>query len=222
MAIRHINDAIKNDSLVVFLGAGASMNSGLPSWNSLIAELREDLAIDDSPGDNLKIAQYYYDMVGQQKYFQKIDDIFLKYQNAKPNEIHEEIERINPKHIITTNYDSLIEKQVNSGINKYQIVNKDMDIPYSKSDHYLIKMHGDLFEKNVVLKEDDYFDYEKNFYMISTLIKSLIMNHTVLFIGYSLNDSTFNSIFRLIQQGFSGNAKHAFFLSPEPKEYALI
>lgn len=222
MAIRHINDAIKNDSLIVFLGAGASMNSGLPSWDSLITELREDLAIEDSPGNNLKIAQYYYDMVGQQKYFQKIDDIFLKYQNAKPNEIHEEIERINPKHIITTNYDSLIEKQVNSGINKYQIVNKDMDIPYSKSDHYLIKMHGDLFEKNVVLKEDDYFDYEKNFYMISTLIKSLIMNHTVLFIGYSLNDSTFNSIFRLIQQGFSGNAKHAFFLSPEPKEYALI
>ncbi|WP_273725678.1 SIR2 family protein [Leuconostoc mesenteroides] len=222
MAIQHINDAIRDDSLIVFVGAGASINSGLPSWGSLIAQLKTDLKINNSDTDYLKIAQYYYDMVGQQKYFQKIDDIFLKYQNAKPNEIHEQIKRINPKHIITTNYDTLIEKKVNKGINKYQIIKKDMDIPYSKSDHYLIKMHGDLLEKNFVLKEDDYFDFEKNFYMISTLIKSLIMNNTVLFIGYSLNDSTFNNIFRLIQQGFAGNAKNAFFFTPKPKEYALI
>lgn len=222
MAIHHINDAIRDDSLIVFLGAGVSMNSGLPSWESLIKQLMEDLIIKDDDNDYLKIAQYYYDMAGQQKYFQKIDEIFLKYQNAKPNAIHEEIQRINPKHIITTNYDSLIEKQVNQGINKYQIIKKDMDIPYSKSDHYLIKMHGDLLEKNLVLKEDDYFDFENNFYMISTLIKSLIMNHTVLFIGYSLSDSTFNNIFRLIQKGFAGNAKNAFFFTPKPKEYALI
>ena len=45
MAIQHINDAIRDDSLIVFVGAGASINSGLPSWGSLIAQLKTDLKI---------------------------------------------------------------------------------------------------------------------------------------------------------------------------------
>ena len=51
--------------------------------------------------------------------------------------------------------------------------------------------------------------------MVSTLIQSLIMNHTLLFVGYSLGDSTFNSIFRLIQNTFKLDAKFAYFYTPE-------
>lgn len=76
-------------------------------------------------------------------------------------------------------------------------------------------MHGDFTKKNIVLKEDDYLDYHLNFPMISTLIQSLIMNHTLLFVGYSLSDSTFNSIFRLIQNTFERDAKIAYFYTPE-------
>ncbi|WP_281503995.1 SIR2 family protein [Streptococcus uberis] len=47
--------------------------------------------------------------------------------------------------------------------------------------------------------------------MLITLIQSLIMNNTLLFVGYSLEDSTFNSIFRLIQNSFSYDAKIAYF-----------
>lgn len=65
------------------------------------------------------------------------------------------------------------------------------------------------------MKEDDYLDYALNFPMVSTLIQSLIMNHTLLFVGYSLGDSTFNSIFRLIQNTFKLDAKFAYFYTPE-------
>ena len=41
------------------------------------------------------------------------------------------------------------------------------------------------------------------------------MNHTLLFVGYSLGDSTFNSIFRLIQNTFKLDAKNAYFYTPE-------
>ena len=75
-------------------------------------------------------------------------------------------------------------------------------------------MHGDFSKKNIVLKEDDYSDYHLNFPMISTLIQSLIMNHTLLFVGYSLSDSTFNSIFRMIQNTFKLDAKMLIFILP--------
>lgn len=73
-------------------------------------------------------------------------------------------------------------------------------------------MHGDLKEQNIVLKEDDYLDYNDNYFMIATLIKTLVTNHTLLFIGYSLNDSTFNSIFRLIQNFYGEDAKNHIFM----------
>lgn len=219
LMINEIINAMNDDSLVVFVGAGVSANSGLPTWNKLIDQLRLDLGIELEKEDNLKVAQFYYDTWGKQKYLQKISDIFDEYMNAPTNEIHNEIFKIQPRHIITTNYDSLIEKKMDEEITKYSVIRSDSDIPYTQANRFLIKMHGDLEIKNIVLKENDYLDYQINFPMISTLIKSIIMNNTVLFIGYSLGDTTFNSIFRLIQNTFGDNAKKSFFYTPnKPKE----
>lgn len=221
-AIANIDDAIRGDSLIIFVGAGISIASGFPSWKNLVDKFKKDIHLSDEETDNLKIAQYYYDAVGQQKYYQTILDLFQRHGNAPPNEIHREIFRIKPRHIITTNYDSLLEQCMDLGPFKYEVINQDSDIPYTKSGHYIIKMHGDLNQKNIVLKEDDYLDYENRFYMVANLVKSIIMNNTILFIGYSLRDSTFNSIFRLIQKGFDGNARKAYFFTPDKQDPAVI
>lgn len=207
-----IKDALKNDSLILFVGAGVSVNSGLPGWNGLVDLFRTELNL-EGVHDNLRVAQYYYNAFGQNQYLKKVEEMFSK--TYLPNELHSLIEQLSPKHIITTNYDTLLEEQFNDGILKYNVISSDNDIPYSTSGHYLVKMHGDFTKKNIVLKEDDYFNYEKNFPMMSTLIQSLIMNHIVLFVGYSLGDSTFNSIFRLIQDRFKDDAKRAFFYTTD-------
>lgn len=220
--IDHIIEAMNDDSLIVFVGAGVSANSGLPSWNKLINELRTELSLEADEEDNLKVAQFYYDTWGQQKYFQKISDIFGEYMHAEPNEIHEHILKIQPRHIITTNYDTLLEEKLSKGITKYSIIKSDYDIPYTQGNRHLIKMHGDLDRKNIVLKENDYLDYENNFPMMSTLVKSLIMNNTILFIGYSLGDSTFNSIFRLIHNSLGDHTKKSYFYTPnQPREAVM-
>jgi len=216
LSITQIKNSIKENSLVLFVGAGISANSNLPTWGELIQSLKKELNIPGERTDSpLRIAQYYYDTFGKNQYTKKIEEIFFKKGLSKPNELHKLIEKIAPKHIITTNYDSLLESQFESGLLKYNVVAEDKDIPYTSSERYLIKMHGDFSKKNIVLKEDDYLDYHLNFPMISTLIQSLIMNHTLLFVGYSLSDSTFNSIFRMIQNTFKLDAKNAYFYTPE-------
>lgn len=214
--LKQIKQAIETDSLIIFVGAGVSKNSGLPLWNDVIQSFKEELDLQKNDDDNaLKVPQYYYDTFGQNRYFQKLEEIFKPFNNSEPNEIHDYIAQIKPKHIITTNYDDLLEKRFSVSDMQYDVITEDSDIPYSRSDHYLIKMHGELSRKNIVLKESDYLEYEDNFYMVSGLIKSLIMNNTILFLGYSLNDSTFNSIFRLIQKSFGNNAKRAYFYTPD-------
>ena len=126
--LNHIIEAMNDDSLIIFVGAGVSANSGLPSWNQLISELRVELSLDDNEEDNLKVAQFYYDTWGQQKYFQKISNVFSEHTTAVPNEIHEQILKIQPRHVITTNYDTLLEEELNKGVTKYSIIKSDYDL----------------------------------------------------------------------------------------------
>lgn len=216
LSITQLKKSIKENSLILFVGAGISANSNLPTWGELIQSLKKELNLpDDNSDDYPRVAQYYYDTFGKNRYTKKIEEVFSSKGIGIPNELHTLIEKIAPKHIITTNYDSLLEDQFENGLLKYNVIAEDKDIPYTSSERYLIKMHGDFSKKNIVLKEDDYLDYELNFPMVSTLIQSLIMNHTLLFVGYSLKDSTFKAIFRLVQNAFKSDAKFAYLYIPD-------
>ena len=63
---RFLNKCMLNNELVVFVGAGVSMGSGLPSWNKLVEEIRGRLGVPDSSfGDNTIIPQLYYNSRGK-------------------------------------------------------------------------------------------------------------------------------------------------------------
>lgn len=50
-------------------------------------------------------------------------------------------------------------------------------------------MHGDLSNyDSIVLKEQDYLDYSQGHILIEFFVKSLLTDHIVMFLGYSLND----------------------------------
>jgi NAD-dependent SIR2 family protein deacetylase len=215
-------EAINNESLIIFVGAGISQNSGMPGWGELIEPLKKELIelnLDPLENNYLKIAQYYYDNFGAERYKIKIKKILGNFENYQPNALHDLIEAIDPIHIITTNYDNLLEKHLNSEQEKYSVIAADADIPNTNRNHRIIKMHGDFFHDNIVLKEDDYESYSDNFPMISDIIKSYLMDYTVLFIGYGLNDSTFKALLNTMLKNFGANArKHYYFIASTPRE----
>ena len=55
-----------------------------------------------------------------------------------------------------------------------------------------MKLHGDLINKNFVLKEEDYLNYSDNFKLIETLAKSIFSTNTVVFIGYLIEEAVNN------------------------------
>ena len=65
----------------------------------------------------------------------------------------------------------------------------DKDLLNADRGKYIIKMHGDLSDaSSIVLKEQDFLDYSQKHVLIELFIKSLLTDHIVLFLGYSLND----------------------------------
>ena len=168
--------------LIVFVGAGVSQNSNLPSWNDLVNNLAKDLGIEKriipekleetlsneqkeilksckiyyNTDECLKIPQYYFNEFGEKEYNNKLHEIFQ--ERSEPNPIDYLVLELDPKHIITTNYDNLLETTANN-ISKtpYSKVASDRELALALNNNLIIKMHGEL--DTIVLKERDYDTY---------------------------------------------------------------
>lgn len=196
--IDFLAEELQNQKLVIFVGAGVSMNSDLPSWSSLVKCYAEYIGIEKQNYDSeemLEIPEKFYNHFGKIKYYDILEKKFKN--NHEPNFIHKALNNLNLDYIITTNYDNLIETELNES-NEYDVITKDEELAYSKSKKMIIKMHGDIENRNAVLKKSDYDKYEQNFPLITTFVKSLFTTNTVLFIGYSLNDINVKNIMKWI------------------------
>ena len=99
----HIKEASKQGRLVIFVGAGVSNNSGVPTWGKLISEMKDGCGANNET-DDLKIAQLYKDARGDKEYMDKVKEVIM-HNKVAPNVIHESILKLKPCHIITTNYE---------------------------------------------------------------------------------------------------------------------
>ena len=208
-----IQHASRTDKLVVFVGAGVSQNSGIPTWNNLICSMMEELPSELSKeNDVLKLAQMYKDSRGHKEYMDKIKNVLL-YNKAVPNPLHKSIIALNPCHIITTNYDDLIEQELANEFKQYDIIREDKDIPQMEKQHCLVKMHGDYATDNIVLTEKDYFDYKNNFPLIRAFVQSLFASKLVLFVGFSFADLNLKMIMNELQNILSEDMQRAYLLS---------
>lgn len=203
--IRFLAEELEKGKLVVFVGAGVSKNSGLPDWKELIKDYAEYRGIKEfTSKEYLTIPEEVFERYGSLKYYEIAEKRFSgKYF---PNSIHKILKEMDLTYIITTNYDTLIEDEIKN----LQVVSKDEDLPYTSSNRMLIKMHGDFKNKNIVLKKSDYDNYEKNFPLISTHIKGLFTTNTVLFIGYSYNDTNIQQIMNWIKEILKEKTRKAF------------
>lgn len=239
--IKDIRNARENNKLVIFVGAGVSKNSNLPTWGELIKVFADELKInkcstcnfkdkgicaDDckekynfSQDEFLRIPQYYYDNDGSIDHERYKNIIKEKLSvAAEPNEIDNIILELLPDHIITTNYDTLLENANSLNARLYNCVYKDEDLLKQGNNHYIIKMHGDINDlDSIVLKESDYISYSQSHVLIETKIKSLLIDHTFLFVGYSLNDYNL----KLILGWIDYLAKENEVFDERPKNYII-
>lgn len=221
----------KINKLVIFVGSGVSKNiPNMPSWQDLIKELansigysrcsncrkKDDcvdkdlsvnnckLAYDYSADELLKIPQYVYNndpVLYQEKIKEQISDCIIP-----EFPVTKKIFEINPDHIITTNYDRLIESSSSEYRNQYDIIVRDKDLLNSEKSKYIIKMHGDILKPDtIVLKEQDYLEYSQNHVVIELFIKALLTDHIFLFLGYSLVDYNVKQIISWINYLRSNN-----------------
>lgn len=215
---KQIKQAAIDGKLVFFVGAGVSALSGYPGWKGLVYEFEKGVEGKDvkpryyASDEYLRIPQKYYVSKGKRKYNEILREFFDEEHNY--NDIHEMMVELNPAHFITTNYDKLIEKACLKKYKNFRSISCDQGVAKASSSNYVLKVHGEFSEiidgKDIVLKEDDYIDYDADYPLINNLAKSLVATNTVVFIGYGLNDYNINQMLNWVKRIQKNDFSHYF------------
>jgi hypothetical protein len=225
-------ESYKNKSFGIYIGAGMSRASGLPDWgtflNNLIDYARANNSVTDAKRDELKalnkdsanyllLAEELKDILASDlpKYIkQKFDD-----KSLKPSDTLCKIVKLNYKFIITTNYDTLIEKayaKVFSDIPNPLTYKNASAINYNilTNEPFILKAHGDAKSaaNEVILTEKDYRNIifkEKGY---QSVLHVLFSTCNVLFLGASLKDPELKLMLSYIHNIFHGGSPDHFAL----------
>ncbi len=198
-----LQNAIKNRDIILFIGAGVSMNLKLPSWNDLINHIAKELDFDSEVfsgfGDYLELAEYYEinkSSIGPLRSWMDTNwhDSSIKIEDSI---IHKKIVDLDVPIIYTTNYDRWIEKAYQFYNKPFKKISNVSDLVGIKRDEtQIIKFHGDFDDDNsIVLTESSYFDRLNFESPLDIKFRSDILGKSILFIGYSLSDINLRFLF---------------------------
>lgn len=201
--MEHLKESYRKGNLILFVGAGLSMNLGLPSWDKLVSQIGEQLDYDPEIfktfGDYLALAEYYKIEKGSLGELRSWMDKTWHSPDVKIENslIHKFIVEGRFPIIYTTNYDNWIEFAFNHYHKEYVKITKASDITKIKNDvTQVIKFHGDFSDdSSIVLTETSYFERLNFESPLDIKLRSDILGKTVLFVGYSLSDINIRYLF---------------------------
>jgi hypothetical protein len=198
--IEPLVESIALGNSIAFVGAGASMSAGLPSWFEFLARcLARAEQSQNKPedwkfaktlldqGDYLNAAELLQRGIGPQleRY---IWDEFGTAEASSP--IHHAVARIPFSAAITTNYDRLLESAyptnppVRTWLDAAAIFSAIRNRRFC-----VIKTHGDVGNRpSLVLTKTEYRDLIQKNAAFNSCLKTLLSLRTFLFVGYSLRD----------------------------------
>ncbi|NHA04900.1 SIR2 family protein [Mucilaginibacter sp. HC2] len=214
-------EAIRQEDVVIFAGAGFSRYAGYPLGGKLAEILTGRLSEDEklkvsvnAPLDYLSEEIVRIKRGSREMINSVLDDVFAA--PAISTSDHDLLASIpHFRTIITTNYDALFE---NAFGDTATLIYKDTDLAnWRQNGVNILKIHGDLADKSsIILTREDYArfyhkDYSSPFW--ATIIKA-IATKTILFLGYGYEDPNVWAIFEHVYNHLGENRKRAYFVSP--------
>ena len=196
-------EAARKGECALVLGSGMSLGAGLPGWNRVIGEIADQLGI---PAEErrpdidyfLDLAQYYREAGCQPPLEIRMQECFsVKANGALPTVAHYLVSALPSRFFITTNYDDLLENALESARRwPVRVVSdRDVSVTGGLDGCFVVKFHGCASQGgSIVLSRDDYEDIFVHRPAMALLLESLLLNHTFLFLGYSLRDPDFRRI----------------------------
>ena len=218
--------AVRERRAILFVGAGVSMNLGLPSFRQLVDHIGEDLGFDadifNTFGDYQSLAEFYVleKRIGPLRSWMDRswhpDSIEIK-----DSDVHRLIVELEFPIVYTTNYDRWLERAYSAYGKPIHKIASVGDLVKTKpgASTEIIKFHGDFDDDaSIVLTESTYFERMSFETPLDIRLRSDSLARPLLFVGYSLSDPNMRYLLYKLQQLWS--------ISPSPgtrpKSYILM
>ncbi|MEK4083777.1 SIR2 family protein [Psychrobacillus sp. FSL K6-1415] len=238
-----IKEAIEKKEAYLFIGAGFSQNAEpktknienqYKTWNGFMYQLAEKLWPTGSPeklkekisGDHLMIAQLFEEEFGKATFYEELIKA-VPYKDYLPSTIHKEVITLNGKGswagIMTTNQDCLIEATLNEQHINHDVIISDFDISTKSASTKVFKLHGTMERpESIIFSEEQYRTYESDHPLLHVKLKSVFAENVTVFIGFSLTDPNFKSIYGWVRDILQTNYQrkaYAFIFDSDIDEY---
>ena len=218
---------------IVFLGSGASAgcvseasSQTPPTWRELL-DLTMGLMDAGQDRDTvehllaseryLDAAEIMLDIIPRADFSTFIREQFV-VPRYKHSEIHEAVLRIDPKIVITTNYDDIYDNFCRQGLARdgYVVCKYSSDnlVTHLRSPaRLIIKAHGCVSDPNrIVLTRSHYFTARKNHSNFYHVLDALFVTNTLFFVGYSLSDPDVQLVLENVNIAASNSNPHYAFI----------
>lgn len=211
--VRKFAEACKDDNAAVFLGAGMSIDAGLPSWKTLFSPLADELGIDieKTSYQIYDIAQFYSNRYGKNELYKKVSaeiNRILSTSNAL-----EELCSLRCNSIWTTNFDQVLENNLNKLGKITNVISKQSDLISNdlNKNINIFKLNGDIRDiQNAVITKSDLEKYNENHNYFLAFFKRELITKTFLFLGYSFTDSLVLPCISELGRAFNNNQPHHY------------
>jgi hypothetical protein len=230
--------AVRQRQAILFVGAGASMAVGLPSWQALVDHLLKELDLDAGVIEGMNdgyqmLAEFYRLKQGGLGALRSWLDRNWKVASDRVAEskLHKLIVELDFPAIYTTNYDRNLETAFEVHDKPYaKIANAKQIADAADGVTQIIKYHGDFDDdSSLVLTETDFLDRLSFDSPLDIKFRADALSRTILFIGYSMSDPNIRLLLHNIWQTWerSGHAKHrphsfVFMPSSNPVHEAVL
>lgn len=148
----------------------------------------------------------------------------LHISSSQPGRVHEEFCRLPFPRVVTTNFDFLLE-QAYSRVGKYclpLVLEDQLAMASTESGVKLLKFHGDIHHPaRMVVTEEDYDGFLTECPLLATHLSNLLIDHSGLFIGYSLDDPDFRQLFNIIKSRLGCLRRPAYVLQMGAAPHAV-
>lgn len=194
---------------IVFLGAGASAGcvsavdgSKPPTWQRFLEDLTDRIPVASR-------TETIYTLIDKEKYLDAAEVILNKLPAAdftrairelfvqpryNKSSIHASALKIDPKVVVTTNYDDIYDAYCRTGMaqdgyNVCKYYEQHLATDLRSPVRVIVKAHGCVNDiSRIVLSRSQYFRAKQENYEFYSILNSLFMTNTLLFLGYSMSD----------------------------------
>lgn len=212
---------------LIFLGSGISATAknddgeSPDTWGAFLDNVKSKMK---NPSEDDK--KFVEDMLKKQNYLlalQAIADLcdsgeysnYLKSQylrgKYKPSKVHELIKDLDSKIVVTTNFDKLYEglchepEYITFDYTDTRSIIGSIKAP----ENIIIKAHGSIDDtEKLIFTAKQYYQAQEKYPEFYHLMTALFLTHTVVFLGYSLNDPDINLLLQFLHNTANSSCPH--------------